>query len=202
MQNLESTDPHLSTNGNFNALLEQHRDRLKRVVQLRLDARIRTRTDGSDIVQEVMLEAARRAQDYETSPRVPFFVWLRTIAMDRIVMSHRRHLQAEMRSVAREQPLCHADLNSASRELSIQLSANNRTPSSEAAGAELQQCVRDVLDSLDAVDREIVLLRHFEQMDNAEAAIVMKLNPSTASSRYLRALAKLRKELSKISGFD
>jgi RNA polymerase sigma-70 factor (ECF subfamily) len=196
-----NADPERLGEGDFNELLQQHRDRLKRVVQLRLDARVRARTDSSDIVQEVLIEAARRSAEYAEAPRVPFFVWLRMIAMDRIVMSHRKHLGAEMRSVAREQPLCHADLHSASHELSMQLSAGQPTPSSEAARSELRQCVHEVLTSLNDVDREIVLLRHFEQMDNAEVASALGMNPSTTSSRYVRALAKLRKELSRVTDF-
>ena len=185
----------------FHQLIDQHRRRLSRVVQLRLDARVRARIDSSDIVQEVMIEAARRYANREDQEIHPCFLWLRSLAIERIIMSHRKHLGAKCRTVHLEQPICEPDLNSASHELSLHFAAKNRTPSSEAAQRELQSCVRKTLESLEAVDREIILLRHFEQLDNRETATVLGLNPSTASSRYLRAVAKLRKELERVPGF-
>ena len=127
-----------------------------------------------------MIEAARRYQNREQQALQPSFLWLRSLAIERIIMSQRKHLGAKRRAVSREQAICEPDLNSASHELTIQLAGKNRTPSSEVSQRELQECVRQTLESLDDVDREIILLRHFEQLDNCETATVLDLNPSTA----------------------
>lgn len=188
----------LSTIGN---LLERHREQLKRLVALRLDHRVRKRVDDSDIVQEVMLEAAKRIQDYSRQEDpMPLTLWLRCLVMDRIGMCHRRHLKADRRAVAKERLSGRTDCNSAARSIAMQLTANVDSPSRQAVKAETFTHVRNALEELCETDREILILRHFEQLDNTETAIVMDLNPSTASSRYLRALAKLKCHLVRVPG--
>ena len=183
-------------------LLERHRDRIKRLVSVRLDRRVKARVDDSDIVQEVMLEASRRIQEYsQQDDPMPLPLWLRYIAIDRINMCHRRHLGAECRDANREHLADESHLRSASRTIAMQLIANIDSPSRRAIKTELFQRVESALQDLDSTDREILMLRHFEQLDNQETAAVLGMKPSTASSRYLRALVKLRSQLKQFPEF-
>jgi len=174
-------------------LLARHREPVRRMIDLRLDPAIVQRVDASDVVQEVMLEASRRLQDYLQNPTMPFLVWLRHLAKDHLIDAHRRHHQAQKRGVNREQPLHRpAWADQSSLELAGQLVDAERTPASEAIQQELQRRLHDAIAQLDDIDREVILMRHFEQLSNQEVAQALELTGPASSMRYLRAVRRLR----------
>lgn len=181
--------------GAVNELLEQHRDAVRRMIDLRMDQVLKRRVDASDIVQEVLLEANRRLRDYLANPVMPFHLWLRQMAKDRLIDAHRRHRQAGRRSMDREQPLAAAPAGESSINLAAQLRDQQLTPAAAAAWAELQRRFEAACAQLDEQDREIVLMRHFEHLTNSEAADSLGLSAQAASMRYLRAMRRLRKLL-------
>jgi RNA polymerase sigma-70 factor, ECF subfamily len=177
-------------------LLNRHRDALRRMVELRLDRRIQQRVDASDIVQEVMIEANRRLQNYLEDPVMPFHLWLRQMAKDRIIDAHRRHRGSVKRSVDREQAMvAPAALDRSTIELAAQLCDAELTPAAAATMQELQRRFQAALGTMEDADREIVLMRHFEQLSNQDVAQTLGLTEPAASMRYLRAIRKLRKLL-------
>ncbi|MBA4064584.1 MAG: RNA polymerase factor sigma-70 [Isosphaera sp.] len=179
--------------GAVDRLLTEFREPLRRVIGLRLDPAVARRVDASDIVQDVLLEANQRLTEYLKSPDMPFHLWLRHLAQDRIIDTHRRHRLAQRRSVDREQPIARpgwADESGAS--LVAQLIDTERTPTSEAIRQELQRRLADAVDQLSEDDREIVLMRHHEVLSNQEVARALGLTEAAASMRYLRALRRLR----------
>ncbi len=179
-----------------NRLLARHRESLRRMVELRLDRAIAARVDASDIVQDTLLEASRRMDDYLRDPGMPFHLWLRHIARDRIIDAHRRHRAAARRSVDREQALSASPFAShSSIQLTNQLSAQGLTPAAAAIRKELEGRFAAAIEEMDEDDRDILLMRHFEQLSNQEAAQALKLTEPAASMRYLRALRRLRAKL-------
>jgi RNA polymerase sigma-70 factor (ECF subfamily) len=176
-----------------NALLERHRDALRRMVELRMDRALSRRVDASDIVQDVMLEANRRLADYLNDPGLPFHLWLRHMAKDRLIDAHRRHRVSQRRSLDREQPLLAAgDADRSTLELAAQLCDRELTPAAAANWQELQRRFQRAVEELDEQDREIVLMRHFEELSNQETALALNLTAAAASMRYLRAMRRLR----------
>ena len=176
-----------------NRLMQRHREAIRRMIDLRMDHRLRQRVDASDIVQDVLIDANRRMAEYLKDPSMPFHLWLRQMAQDRLIDAHRRHRVAAKRSVDREQPLvAHAALDRSTMELAAQLCDNQRTPAAAAEWNELQVLFRQALDQLDEQDREVVLMRHFEKLSNSEVAQALDLAPPAASMRYLRAVRRLR----------
>src|SRR5437588_5565448 len=176
-------------------LLAAHREPLRRLIDLRLDPALAARLDASDIVQDVLLEAHRRLSDYLRHPTMPFPLWLRHIAQDHMIDAHRRHRQAQRRSLDREQPLAARLPNDSSFELAGQLMDAEPTPASAAIRHELQGRLHEALEKLDEDDREVILLRHGEQLSNQEVAAVLGLTEPAASMRYLRAVRRLRAAL-------
>ena len=189
----------LAKDGNADAaenLLNRHRDSLRRMVQMRLDRRIQQRVDASDIVQDVMIEANRRLTDYLENPAMPFHLWLRHMARDRIIDAHRRHRGSAKRSVDREQPnLAVGGMDHSTMELAAQLVDGEATPAAAVAMNELQTRFEQAISKLGEQDQEIVLMRHFEHLSNQEAAIALELSEPAASMRYLRAMRRLRELL-------
>jgi RNA polymerase sigma-70 factor (ECF subfamily) len=173
-------------------LLGLCRDPLKRAVDLRLDRQLNRREDASDIVQKVLFDAHRRIQEYLRDPKMPFHLWLRQMAQDRIIDAHRRHQGAARRSLDREQPAGPALDDASSIQLVAQLVDQELTPASAAIQQELQQKLQTVLVELDETDREIILMRYYEQMSNQEIAAALSLTEAAASMRHLRALRRLK----------
>jgi RNA polymerase sigma-70 factor (ECF subfamily) len=174
-------------------LVCRHHDRLRRMVALRLDPRVRARVDPSDVLQETYLEAARRLHDYLRDRPLPFFLWLRQLAGTRLAKLNRRHLGAARRDARREVRLLPGGVPGASSvALADQLLAPGSRPSETAARGELRERLLDALEQMDALDREVLALRHFEQLTNGEAARALGLTAGAASKRYIRALEKLR----------
>jgi RNA polymerase sigma-70 factor (ECF subfamily) len=184
-------------------LFSRHRDRLKRMVHLRLSRRLNGRVDDSDILQEASLEAARRLEEYLREPKLPFFLWLRHLTVLKLVEVHRRHLGTQLRDADREVTLHRGMLPLAdSVSLAAQLLGTLTTPSQAVIKAETRLLVQEALNSMDPVDREVLALKHFEQLSMAEIADVLGLSKAGAGSRYLRAIKRLREMLSQIPGFD
>ncbi len=178
-----------------NDLIERHREALLRMVAARMDRGMAQRVDASDIVQETLIEAHRRLSDYIKKGPMPFHLWLRQIAKDRLIDAHRRH-RAQRRDVGREQPLAVAGrADQSSLDLAAQLCDMELTPAAHALRKELEGRFWSALDTLDESDREIVLLRHQEQLGNGEVAELLGLSPAAAGMRYLRALRRLRTAL-------
>jgi len=185
------------------ALLEGQRSRLRRMVALRLDRRLRGRIDATDVIQEAFLEASQRFDDYLKQPAMPFYLWLRFITNQRLQLLYREHVQAQRRDVRREVSLTAGGAPEASSEaIAAQLLGTFTTPSQVAIRAELKARLRETLESMDPADRESIALRHFEHLSNAEVAQVLGLDESAASKRYIRAIKRLRALLSGISGMQ
>jgi len=177
-------------------LLDVHREPLRRMINLRLDPALAARVDASDIVQDVLLEAHRRLTDYLRNPIMPFHLWLRHIAKDHVIDAHRRHRQAQRRSLDREQPLVPVALaDHSSFELAGQLLDQEPTPASAAIQKELQKRLELAIAGLEEDDRDIILMRHSEQLTNQEVAATLGLTEAAASMRYLRAVRRLRSHL-------
>ncbi|MBL8820322.1 MAG: sigma-70 family RNA polymerase sigma factor [Planctomyces sp.] len=179
-----------------NRLMERHRDSVRRMIQMRLDQAVARRVDASDVVQDVLLEASQRMTEYIRNPTMPFHLWLRQLAKDRVIDMHRRHRGAQRRSVDREQVLSNLgnDERSAADLVSL-LRDTELTPAAATVRREMQQRFLDALAQLDDNDREIILMRHFEHLGNGEVAQALGLSPPAAGMRYLRAIRRLRELL-------
>lgn len=175
-------------------LFDAHRERLVKMVALRLDARLRRRLDPADVVQEAWLEVSRRFGEWSDAAKVPFPVWLRLTASQCLAQAQRRHLGAGLRDAQREAgQQDRASLSAASVADAFVDSATS--PTLAARRDETRARVLAALEALDELDREIVVLRHFEGLSNAEAAAELGLEPPAASKRFLRALLRLRPAL-------
>ncbi|MGO9915618.1 MAG: sigma-70 family RNA polymerase sigma factor [Isosphaeraceae bacterium] len=182
-------------------LLGQHRDRLRRMVALRLDRRLQGRIDPSDVIQEAYLEAAVRLAEYLRDPSMPFFLWLRFLTGQKLVTLHRHHLGVQMRAAGQEVALCRGPLPEASSAaLAAQLMGHDTRPSEAAIRAELKLRVQHALNSMDPLDREVLALRHFEQLSRAEIAQVLGVSEAAAGKRYIRALERLKGVLGRSPG--
>ena len=183
-------------------LARRYRDRLRRMVQLRLDRRLQGRVDASDVLQEAYLDAARRAPEYAANPALAPLLWLRLLTGQRLLVVHRQHLGTKMRDAGQEVSLYRGALPQASSvSLAAQLLGRLTSPTQAAARAEMQLRLQEALNGMDPLDREILTLRHFEELSNGEAAAVLGLQKSAASKRYVRALARLQAVLEGIPGF-
>jgi RNA polymerase sigma-70 factor (ECF subfamily) len=173
-------------------LLALHRDRLRHVVAIRLDRRLAARVDPSDVIQEAMADAAHKLPEYLKRRPLPFYPWLRQLALERLIVMHRRHIQAEKRSVTREeaQPLPLSD--ESTLQLADRLLAGGSTPIGKLLRDEVQRRVQEVLALLDPRDREVLVLRHLEQLSTRETAAVMNLSEGAVKTRHLRALRRFR----------
>jgi RNA polymerase sigma-70 factor (ECF subfamily) len=174
-------------------LWEAYRAPLRRMIELRLDRALGRRVDASDVVQDVLIRASQRLDDYLRNPALPFPMWIRQIARDAMIDEHRRHRGAARRSLDRERPLAAAAfLDRSSLDLVAELRDQELTPAAAALRGELQRRFQAALVRLDDGDREILLLRHFEQLSNSEAARAVGLSEAAAGMRHLRALRRLR----------
>jgi RNA polymerase sigma-70 factor (ECF subfamily) len=176
----------------FERLFARHRAALRQVVQWRLDPTLRTRVDASDVVQETQMEAFRRLPDYLRRRPMPFYLWLRKTAHERLLMLRRKHVGVLRRSVRRELPLP----DESSLLLARQFTSPTPTPSQQLSQRELAAQVRRAVGQLGEADREILLMRHFEGLSYQEIACVLKIEPAAARQRNGRALLRLHKLLS------
>jgi RNA polymerase sigma-70 factor, ECF subfamily len=186
----------------WGAVLAQHRERLRRMVALRMDRRLQGRVDPSDVIQDAYLEAARRLPEYirESAP-MPLFLWLRFLTAQALQVLHRRHLGVQGRDVCREISIEGGRIPQAtSAALAAQLLGHDTRASEVAIRAERKLRLEEALNSMDPTDREVLALRHFEQLTNGECARVLKLSESAATKRYIRALKRLKETLTGLPG--
>lgn len=181
-------------------LLDEHRIRLRRIVSFRLDRRLKGRVDPSDILQDAYLEASKRMEDYIKHPDMPFFLWLRFLTEQSMQAMHRHHLGRQKRAADREVSIDrHQGTGDTSEAIAARLFDKRTDPGDAVAKAELFARIRSALDAMDPVDREVLALRHFEDLSNAETAEVLGLQTSAASKRYIRAVDRLREILAGLS---
>jgi RNA polymerase sigma-70 factor (ECF subfamily) len=185
----------------LNQIFARHRERLRRMVQMRLDWRLQARIDASDVIQEAFLEAARRLDDYFREARVPFFLWLRLVVGEQLTNLHRHHLGVQMRDARREVSLYRDALPEASSAaLAAQLLGQHTSPSEAVVQAERLLRFQEAINSLDPLDREVLSLRHFEQLSRAETAQALGIEEAAAAKRYIRALKRLKDTLAEMPG--
>ena len=185
----------------FADLFSLHRERLRRMVRLRLDHRLQGRVDPSDVLQEAYLEAARRFGDYQKTQPMPIFLWLRTMTAQKLTDLHRHHLGRKRRDAGREISLHSGPFPEASSVcLANQLLGRLTSASQAAIRAEIKIQIQEALNGMDAIDREVLALRHFEYLSNAETAQVLGIKPNAASNRYIRAVRRLKEILSQLPG--
>jgi RNA polymerase sigma-70 factor (ECF subfamily) len=184
------------------ALFDGHRERLRRMIYLRLDRRLSGRVDASDVLQEAYLDVRKRIAEYARDPAaMPFHLWLRLVAGQRLTDVHRHHLGSQMRDAGQEVSLHRGPFPQASSvSLAAQLLGKMTSASKAAIRAEHKLIVQEALNGMDPIDREVLALRHFEHLSNDETALVLGLSKSAASNRYIRALRRLKEILSSIPG--
>ncbi len=181
-------------------MFDRHRGRLGKMVRLRLDCRLQGRIDSADVLQEAFVDASRRLPEYAGNPAMPLFLWLRFLTSQRLQLLHRQHF-GPTRNPVREVSLFSEALPQAdSMSLAQQLLGRLTTPSQAAIRVEMQLKVQDALNGMDPIDREVLALRHFEELSNKETAAVLGLQQAAASNRYVRALRRLKELLSTIPG--
>jgi len=184
-----------------NGLLQRHRESIRRMIDKRMDRLVQRRVDASDIVQDVLIEANRRLGDYLANPTMPFQLWLRHMARDRLIDAHRRHRVASNRSLDRETSLeVPGGADQSQADMMQQIAGRELTPAAAATWHELERRFAAAVELLEEGDRQIVLLRHFEHLSTAETADMLGLSKPAAGMRYLRAMRRLRVLLD--GGFD
>jgi RNA polymerase sigma-70 factor (ECF subfamily) len=185
----------------WGALLTRHEARLRRLVAFRLDQRLQGRIDVTDVIQEVYLEASSHRAEYFKKPAMPFFLWLRGITANKLLELHRHHLGTQMRDAGREVSLYRGTLpETTSAALAAQLLGHVTRPSEAAIRVEVKIRLQEALNTMDELDREVLALRHFEQLSNREAAQVLGIQEKAAGKRYLRALKRLKEILASMPG--
>lgn len=176
-------------------LFECYRARLRRMVDLRMDRRLRGRIDASDVLQDAYLNLSRKLEGYNQREGLPFFLWLRLVTGECLVDLHRRHLTSK-RDAGLEVSLVRGPMpQTDSYSIAAQLLGKHTTTSEKLMRAEAQLELQEALDGMEPMDREILVLRHFEELSNQETARVLGIDPSAASSRYFRALRRLKQIL-------
>jgi RNA polymerase sigma-70 factor (ECF subfamily) len=176
-----------------NQLMDRHRNSLRQLVRMRLDKKIQNRVDVSDVVQDVLVEANRRLARYLADPVMPFHLWLRQIAKDRIIDAHRRHRVSAKRSVDREQNLAPPrGYDQSSVQLAALLGDPKLTPAAAVLQAEMARKVEESIALLDEKDSEVIVMRHYEHLTNQEIGQLLDLSEPAASMRYLRAIRRLK----------
>jgi RNA polymerase sigma-70 factor (ECF subfamily) len=173
-------------------LLSQYRNRLRQMVAVRIDRRLAARIDPSDVVQEALTHASQKLAEYLRTRPIAFYPWLRKIAWNRMVELHRRHVVAQKRSVNREEPQMMELPDESALELANRLVSRGSSPMSQLVRAEERDLVRAALTRLPPRDREVLVLRHLEQLSTAEMAAVLDISEGAVKVRHLRALERLR----------
>jgi RNA polymerase sigma-70 factor (ECF subfamily) len=181
-------------------LLGRHRNRLLRMVNVRMDPRLNPRIDASDVVQEALMEATRKLPDYLERGGCAFYPWLRRIAWERLAQMHRRHIEAQRRSVKREARHAMALSDRSTTLLAKQLAASATSVGGRMVRKEVCLRVRQALEELPVREREAVVLRHLEQLSLGDTAAVLDITTEAARSRYRRAIERLHDVLSEDSG--
>ncbi len=183
-------------------LFARFHERLLRMIRLRMDRRLNGRVDSEDILQEAYLDASQRLPDVAANPPASFFLWLRFLAAQKLIDAQRHHLGVDKRNAELEVSLYRGPMPEAtSASLAAQLLGRLTSPSLAAIRAEVQVKVQEVLNTMDPIDREVLVLRHFEHLSNNEAAELLGISKAAASKRYVSALRRLKGILSELPGF-
>jgi len=183
-------------------LFSQHRERLWRMVHFRLNRRLQGRVDTEDILQEAYLAAAKRVPHFAEESSTSFFIWLRMIVMQTLIDVHRRHLGAQMRDAGREIAIrgCRYS-QTTSISMVARLVGHLTSPTQAALREEVSTQLEMALETMDPIDREVLALRHFEELTNSEVAEALDIQQKAASIRYVRAIKRLKGILSQMPGF-
>jgi RNA polymerase sigma-70 factor (ECF subfamily) len=184
-------------------LYSEHQDRLKRWVEFRLDPRLKGRLSASDVIQETYLAAEQRLDHFRERPEMSFAVWVRLLAGQRLIDAHRRHLGADIRDAGREVSLDVAGRGTSATtvNLAARLADDLTSPSSAVVRLEQHELLVNAIQAMDPLDREVLALRHFDELTNDEVAQLLAIPKGTASKRYIRALDRLRTILENVPGF-
>jgi RNA polymerase sigma-70 factor (ECF subfamily) len=187
MRRIQKGDPSA-----IDELLKRHRRRLRRMVAVRIDPRLSARVDPSDVVQDALLEATRKLQDYVRERPLPFYPWLRQLAWNRLIDLHRRNVLAQARSVTREVRWDMELSDQSVADLASGLIASGTSPSGQLQRREFRDWLRDRLARLSERDREVLVLRHLEELSVNEIAAVLNISVEAVKKRHVRALKRLR----------
>lgn len=191
---LDHKDPHA-----LGELFQKYHDRLERVIFFRMDPRLSSKVDAEDVLQESCLEATKRISEFEAaSQKMTFFLWLRFIALQNINRLHRHHFGVKARDAEREISIDRTPTNATSVQLAAQLLGGLTSPSVAAIREENKALINQGLTEMEESEREILALRHFEQLSNVEVANLLELNETATSNRYVRALKKLKTIMSRV----
>ena len=184
-------------------VFDQVKDRLRRVIEVRLDPRMKGRVDPSDVLQEAFLDLIARQKSFsERKSGMSMFVWMRLVASEKLIQLRRQHVEAKKRSVGREVYIDSPSPQQSSVCLAGHLLGHFSSAGNRLIREEMKRVLMNTLDSMDEVDREIILMRGFEELSNVEAAEVLGISQNGASNRYVRAMTRLKKELEEIPGFS
>jgi RNA polymerase sigma-70 factor (ECF subfamily) len=183
-------------------LLDRHRRRLRNMIALRIDSRLAARIDPSDVVQESLAEAAGKLSEYIRARPLPFYPWLRELALRRLIALYRQHVRSQKRSVRREEARLTFLTDDSVRDLAQRLAARGSSPSGRLKRQEVQERMRATLARLAERDREVLVLRHLEQLSTKEIAAVLGITEGAVKVRHLRALERLRQTLDKDDSED
>ena len=174
-------------------LFQKHSIQLERMVSFRLDRRLYGRVDPADILQEAYVEAAKRIDSYVADPQVSFFIWIRGLTWQTLLLTHRKHLDVQKRDARQEQSLGkQSPADNTATSIASRLAGSFTSPSQGAMREEQHDKLQSTLDQMDPTDREILALRHFEQLSNKEVSELLDISKTAASNRYVRALARMK----------
>ena len=169
------------------------REKLRRMIEFRLDSRLRGRIEPADVLQDAWVNISSRLDEYLASPDVPFFIWMRQLTYQQLIDNQRQHF-GKKRS-----PLLERRLSESSSSVNVVLNATLRDPGTSPSNAAMRvedfRGLRNAIRRMDDIDREILMLRHFEQLSNVEVAQILELSTTAASNRYIRAMERLRRIL-------
>jgi RNA polymerase sigma-70 factor (ECF subfamily) len=176
-------------------LFMAYRERLKKMVRMRLDRRLQGRLDASDVLQEAFLDIQKKVGEL-ADKEIPAYLWMRLVTVERLLILHRQHLGTQMRDAGQEVSLTRGGPPAATtNSLANLLLGRLTSPTQAALRAERQQRLQEALNGMDTIDREILALRHFEELSNNETAEVLGLSKTAASNRYIRAVKRLKEIL-------
>ena len=177
-------------------LFERHRKRLLRMIELRMDPMLKSRIDASDVIQEAYVEISDRVDEYLQNPRMPFFLWIRFITAQKLMRLYRFHVGTQKRSVRKQITRGRPEMPEAtSIALVDHILGGGTSPTGAVVRDEQRMQLQGALDSLKPGDREVLVLRHFEMLSNAEAARELGISEDASSKRYIRALERIRNAL-------
>ncbi|HET6576263.1 MAG TPA: sigma-70 family RNA polymerase sigma factor [Fimbriiglobus sp.] len=187
----------------WQGLIAATHDRLRRMVDLRLDRRLSGRVDPSDVLRDGFADAMTKLPEYLADPKLSLFLWLRLLVGERLAKVHGTHFGTRVRDAALEVSIYRDALPAASSAaLAAQLLGKFTSPTEAAVRADRMLRVQEAVNALDPIDREIIALRNFEELSRAEAAAALGIEEAAAAKRYVRAIKRLKNALGDAPGGD